>query len=237
MKSEQTTTGRKILVVEDEKAIRDMLRFALERADFLIDEAEDVASANDYLAESRPDLILLDWMLPKISGLEFAKQLRSEAIYKDLPIIMLTARGEEHDRVYGLELGCDDYVTKPFSTSELIARVNAVLRRCRDGGMDETVQVEGLMIDTAAQRVLANGESLHLGPTEYRLLNFFAGHPERVYTREQLLDRVWGRSVYVEERTVDVHIRRLRKALEPHGFDHYVQTVRGTGYRFSKQSV
>ncbi len=225
--------GKTILVVEDERPIRDMVRFALEREEFAVRGAEDAAAARLALGESLPDLILLDWMMPVTSGLDFAKELRASSTWSDIPIIMLTARGEESDKVRGLNLGCDDFVTKPFSTAELLARINAVLRRTTPGGAQERIEVGRLRIDVAAQRVEANGETVTLGPTEYRLLHFFAGHPERVYTREQLLDRIWGQNVYIEERTVDVHIRRLRKALAPFQLDALVQTVRGTGYRFS----
>jgi two-component system phosphate regulon response regulator PhoB len=174
-------------------------------------------------------------MMPGVSGLEYARELRANATTKDIPLIMVTARVEEEDKVRGLNLGCDDYVSKPFSFPELIARISAVLRRTMPGGEDETLTVSGLLVDAASQRVTARGEPIHLGPTEYRLLHFFISHPERVYTREQVLDRVWGQNVYVEERTVDVHIRRLRKALEPYGYDAMIQTVRGTGYRFSEK--
>lgn len=227
--------NKKILVVEDEASIRDMLRFALERADFRVSVAQDVPSARLRIAEERPDLILLDWMMPGVSGVEYARELKSAAQTKDLPVIMITARAEEEDKIRGLNIGCDDYVSKPFSFPELIARINAVMRRSMPGGEEERLAVAGLQVDAASQRVTAKGEPVKLGPTEYRLLHFFISHPERVYTREQVLDRVWGQSVYVEERTVDVHIRRLRKALEPHGYDGMIQTVRGTGYRFSEQ--
>lgn len=225
--------GKRILVVEDEAPIRDMVRFALERADFAVAEAEDAQDARLAIAERRPDLILLDWMLPGASGVELARELRADGTLKDLPIIMLTARAEKEDTVRGLNVGCDDYISKPFSTGELVARINAVLRRSLPGGADEKIEIGGMEVDAASQRVTVAGQGVRLGPTEYRLLHFFASNPERVYTREQVLDRVWGQNVYVEERTVDVHIRRLRKALAPHGMDQYIQTVRGTGYRFS----
>ncbi|WP_293393356.1 phosphate regulon transcriptional regulator PhoB [Nevskia sp.] len=227
--------NKKILVIEDEASIRDMLRFALERGDFRVSVAQDVPTARLRIAEERPDLILLDWMMPGVSGVEYARELKSAAQTKDLPVIMVTARAEEEDKIRGLNIGCDDYVSKPFSFPELIARINAVMRRSMPGGEEERLAVAGLQVDAASQRVTAKGEPVKLGPTEYRLLHFFISHPERVYTREQVLDRVWGQSVYVEERTVDVHIRRLRKALEPHGYDGMIQTVRGTGYRFSEQ--
>lgn len=227
--------NKKILVVEDEAPIREMLRFALERAEFQPSVAADVPSARLSIADAHPDLILLDWMMPGTTGVEFARELKSSAQTRDIPLIMLTARAEEEDKVRGLNIGCDDYVSKPFSFPELIARIQAVLRRSQPGGVDECLSVAGLQVDAASQRVTAQGEPVRLGPTEYRLLHFFVSHPERVYTREQVLDRVWGQNVYVEERTVDVHIRRLRKALEPFGYDAMIQTVRGTGYRFSEK--
>lgn len=225
--------NKQILVVEDEASIREMLRFALERAEFRVMLAANAQEARLKIAEAQPDLILLDWMMPGLSGVEFAKELKSGATSKDIPIIMVTARAEEEDKVRGLNIGADDYVSKPFSFPELIARIQAVLRRSMPGGVEERLAVAGLEVDAASQRVTARGEPVKLGPTEYRLLHFFISHPERVYTREQVLDRVWGQNVYVEERTVDVHIRRLRKALEPYGYDNMIQTVRGTGYRFS----
>ncbi len=225
--------NKQILVVEDEASIRDMLRFALERAEFRIVLAANAQEARLRIAESRPDLILLDWMMPGLSGVEYAKELKGAATTKDIPVIMVTARAEEEDKVRGLNIGADDYVSKPFSFPELIARIQAVLRRAMPGGEEERLAVAGLEVDAASQRVTAKGEPIKLGPTEYRLLHFFISHPERVYTREQVLDRVWGQNVYVEERTVDVHIRRLRKALQPYGYDNMIQTVRGTGYRFS----
>ena len=228
-------SDKHILVVEDESSIREMLRFALQREGFNVAEAGDVQSARVKIADQRPDMMLLDWMLPGVSGIEFARELKSHANFRDIPVIMLTARAEEEDKVRGLNLGCDDYVSKPFSFPELIARIQAVLRRAAPGGEEERVAVGALEVDAASHRVTARGEAVKLGPTEYRLLHFFVSHPERVQTREQVLDRVWGQNVYVEERTVDVHIRRLRKALAPHGCDAMIQTVRGTGYRFSEK--
>ena len=222
-----------ILVVEDEPAIREMLRFALTRAEFRVAEAGSAQDARLQIAEQRPDLIHMDWKMPGVTGVELTRELKGAAQTRDVPIIMVTARAEEEDRVRGLNIGCDDYVSKPFSFPELIARIQAVLRRSMPGGEDERLSVSGLEVDVASQRVTAQGVPVKLGPTEYRLLHFFVSHPERVYTREQVLDRVWGQNVCVEERTVDVHIRRLRKALEPHGFADMIQTVRGTGYRFS----
>jgi len=226
-------TGRQILVVEDEKSIRDMIAFGLRRAGFEVLEAEDASTARGKIADRRPDLCLVDWMLPDQSGLDLTRAIRRDKETEDLPVIMLTARAAEQDKVSGLEVGADDYLTKPFSTRELVARINAVLRRALPGGEAGTIESGGLKIDTLGHRVTANGEVVTLGPTEYRLLKFFMEHPERVYTRGQLLDRIWGGAVYIEERTVDVHVRRLRKALEPSGLDILVQTVRGSGYRFS----
>ena len=229
-------TNKLILAVEDEASIREMLRFALQRAEFRVMEAADAASARIKIAEARPDLILMDWMLPGISGVELARELKNTPTTRDIPVIMVTARVEEEDKVRALNTGADDYVTKPFSFPELIARINAVLRRSIPGGEEERMSINGLVVDAASQRVTAKGEPVRLGPTEYRLLHFFVSHPERVYTREQVLNRVWGQNVYVEERTVDVHIRRLRKALEPFGYEEMIQTVRGTGYRFSERN-
>jgi two-component system phosphate regulon response regulator PhoB len=226
-------SARQILIVEDERPIREMIAFGLRRAGFEVSEAEDCRAARAQIADRRPDLVLVDWMLPDMSGLELTRQLKRDKDTREVPIIMLTARAEETDKVSGLEGGADDYVTKPFSPRELLARINAVLRRSGGGAVDEVVVAGGLTLDTAGHRVLAGETTVPLGPTEYRLLAFFMTHPERVYSRGQLLDRVWGGNVYVEERTVDVHIRRLRKALETTGHDTLVQTVRGAGYRFS----
>lgn len=224
---------KRILIVDDEPAIREMVAFALRKGDFEPTHAGDAREAQAAIADKVPDLILLDWMLPGASGLELARRWRKDALTREVPIIMLTARGEENDRVGGLEAGVDDYVVKPFSARELLARIRAVMRRSRDDDEDGSVVIGGLRIDGAAHRVYANDAPVSIGPTEYRLLHFFMTHPERVYGRSQLLDHVWGGSVYVEERTVDVHIRRLRKTLEPSGLDGMVQTVRGAGYRFS----
>jgi two-component system phosphate regulon response regulator PhoB len=226
-----------ILVVEDEQPIRDLIAFGLRRAGFQVALAEDCQAARASIVNRRPDLVLVDWMLPDTSGLELARQLRKDPDTHDIPIIMLTARAEEADKVAGLEGGADDYVTKPFSARELTARIQALLRRMAPAGNAERIEFAGLTLDQAGHRVLANGHAVTLGPTEYRLLQFLMSHPERVYARAQLLDRVWGGNVYVEERTVDVHIRRLRKALEASGCDRLVQTVRGAGYRFSAQEA
>ena len=223
----------KILIVEDEPAIQELLAFNVEQAGFQALRAEDADSAWQQIRSSAPDLILLDWMLPNTSGVILAKQLRSDAATRDIPIIMLTARGSEHDKVLGLEAGADDYMTKPFSPRELMARIRAVLRRHTPQIPDEVVAAGGLELSPASHRVTAKDAVIELGPTEFRLLHFFMTHAERVYSRTQLLDQVWGTQVFVEERTVDVHIRRLRAALEPAGMDSLIQTVRGSGYRFS----
>ncbi|MFZ1325898.1 MAG: phosphate regulon transcriptional regulator PhoB [Candidatus Contendobacter sp.] len=225
--------AKRILIVEDEQSIREMVLFALASTGYEVREAADARQAQALIAERLPDLVLLDWMLPGISGIDFARRLKREELTRDLPIIMLTARVEEEDKVQGLESGADDYITKPFSPRELVARIRAVLRRGGPAVEGELLRVEDLALDLASHRVSAGGTLLDLSPTEYRLLEFFMSHPERVYSRSQLLDRVWGSNVYVEERTVDVHIRRLRKVLEPHGHDVLIQTVRGAGYRFS----
>src|SRR5688572_23323897 len=227
------TTVRQILIVEDEQPIREMIAFALRRAGYEVSEAEDSQQARVQLADRRPDLVLIDWMLPDMSGLELTRHIKRESATRDLPVIMLTARAAEGDKVAGLDGGADDYVTKPFSPRELLSRINAVLRRTGGGATDETVDLGGLQLDRAAHRVSVKGSEVQLGPTEYRMLDFFMQNPERVFSRTQLLDRVWGGNVYVEERTIDVHIRRLRKALEDVSMSHLVQTVRGSGYRFS----
>lgn len=226
---------KKILIVEDEPALREMLAMALEQGGFSVLEAGSAEQALPLIADQLPALLLLDWMLPGMSGVELARRLKRDDATRHLPIIMVTARGEEEDKVRGLESGADDYVTKPFSPRELLARVKAVIRRATPEADEQPIEVEGLCLDPVGHRVTAGGAAVEMGPTEFRLLHFFMTHPERVYTRGQLLDRVWGGNVYVEERTVDVHIRRLRKALEASGHDRLVQTVRGTGYRFSRQ--
>jgi two-component system phosphate regulon response regulator PhoB len=228
-------TAKQILIVEDEKPIRDMIAFGLRRAGYEVREAEDCKMARIQVADQAPDLVLADWMLPDMSGLELTRLLKKDPATKDVPIIMLTARAEEEDKIRGLEGGADDYITKPFSPRELLARIKAVMRRHGADDEDEVYALGGLTLNAASHRVMAGEEVVSLGPTEFRLLKFFITHPERVYSRAQLLDRVWGGNVYVEERTVDVHIRRLRKALEPSGCDRLVQTVRGAGYRFSEQ--
>lgn len=222
-----------VLVVDDEPSIVDMICTALEIAGFRCLRADNAQQAHALVIDEKPDLVLLDWMMPGTSGLELARRLRRHELTARVPIIMLTARSEEDNRIQGLEAGADDYITKPFSTRELTARVKAVLRRSAGTESEEPLLAGKLTMDRVGRRVLCEGEPVDLGPTEYRLLEFFMLHPERAYTRGQLLDHVWGGNVYIDERTVDVHIRRLRKALEPGGQDALIQTVRGTGYRFS----
>jgi two-component system phosphate regulon response regulator PhoB len=224
----------KILIVEDETAIREMIAFHLTRAGYAALQAADCRQARQLLVDERPALALVDWMLPDMSGIELTRQLKRDQDFEDLAVIMLTARADEHDRITGLEGGADDYITKPFSPREMLARIQAVLRRTQVAGSGSQ-QAGVLQLDAAAHRVTAGGADVALGPTEFRLLSFLMTHPERVYSRAQLLDRVWGANVYVEERTVDVHVRRLRKALTAHSAESYIQTVRGAGYRFSTQ--
>jgi two-component system phosphate regulon response regulator PhoB len=221
----------RILVIEDEVAIRDMLSFVLEQHGYETIEASNYQTALDSLHEPYPDLILLDWMFPGGSGIQLLKFLKQDEILRQIPVVMLTARGEEEDKVRGLENGADDYVTKPFSPKELMARLKSVMRRVNPTSLDDTLSVGELKLDPVSHRATLGEVALEMGPTEFKLLHFFMTHPERVYSREQLLNNVWGTNVYVEDRTVDVHIRRLRKALVDH--DHLVQTVRGAGYRFS----
>jgi two-component system phosphate regulon response regulator PhoB len=223
-----------VLIVDDEPDIREVMRFALESASFTAIEASHADEARKSIMASLPDLILLDWMLPGRSGLELAQQLRQNPKTRSIPIIMVSAKCDEIDRIKGLDKGeVDDYVTKPFSPRELISRIKAVLRRTHPEQLEGEVETGGLSIDHVSRRVRANGVRLDIAPTEYRLLHFFMTHPDRVFSRSQLLDQVWGDQVYVEERTVDVHIRRLRKVLETSGHDKFLQTVRGVGYRFS----
>jgi two-component system phosphate regulon response regulator PhoB len=224
-----------ILVIEDEAALVELIRYNLEKEGFRVSAANDGEEGLALLKESKPDLLVLDWMLPHVSGIEICRQIRRKTELRDLPVIMLTARGEEADRIRGLEVGADDYVIKPFSPSELVARIRAVLRRARPSGADEMLTYSGIAMDLAAHRVIRNGRSIHLGPTEFRLLRFFMERPGRVFTREQLLDGVWGRDLYVELRTVDVHIRRLRKAINGEGERDPIRTVRSAGYALDDQ--
>lgn len=225
-----------ILLVEDEPAIQELLAFNVTQCGYRAISAGDAEAAMAQINRELPDLILLDWMMPGISGVELARRLRTDSRTRDIPIIMLTARSDERDKVVGLESGADDYITKPFSPRELMARIRAVLRRRAPQMTDDAVKAGGLELSPTTHRVSANGTNLDLGPTEFRLLHFFMTHIERVYSRAQLLDQVWGDHVFVEERTVDVHIRRLRQALEPSKLDNLVQTVRGSGYRFSLET-
>ena len=222
-----------VLVVEDEPAIREMIQFALKRAGMEVRPAANAREALVSISEQRPDIILMDWMMPEVSGLELTRRLRKEQPTADIPIIMLTARVTEDDKVTGLEAGTDDYIIKPFSPRELVARIHAVMRRSSPTDEEGRIQTGDLTLDTLSRRVTGGDVELRLGPTEYRLLEFFMGHPGRAFSRTQLLDRVWGTNVYLEERTVDVHIRRLRKALQVANLDGYVQTIRGHGYRFA----
>lgn len=224
--------NRSILIVDDEAPIREMLMIALEAAGFDTLEAPNTQTAHMLILDKKPDLLLLDWMMPGENGINFARRLRNDEVTKDIPIIMLTAKDDEDNKVQGLDVGIDDYVTKPFSPRELIARLNAVIRRTTPKGIEEPVTIEGLTLDPVSHRVSAFNQPIELGPSEFRLLQFFMTHQDRAYSRSQLLDMVWGGNVYVEERTVDVHIRRLRKAIGP-PHETLIQTVRGTGYRFS----
>jgi two-component system phosphate regulon response regulator PhoB len=220
-----------ILLLEDEAPIREMTSFALSRAGYTVTEAADVDEAQAHLSERLPDLLLVDWMLPEISGIEFIRRLKRDDVTRELPVIMLTARTDEDDKVRGLETGVDDYVTKPFSTRELIARIRALLRRAGGSESDTELRVGDLRLNTGSHAVWVGDDPVQLGPTEFRLLKFLMSNTDRVYSRAQLLDFVWGRNAYMEERTVDVHVLRLRKALAPYGYDRFLQTVRGVGYR------
>jgi two-component system phosphate regulon response regulator PhoB len=230
---------RTVLVVDDEAAIRDMLRMALEIADFRSIEAENIQQAYTLIVDQRPDLVLLDWMLPGGSGMELLRRLKRNESTRELPVIMLTAKTAEDNIIQGLDVGADDYITKPFAPRELIARIRALLRRSAGGEQSDCLQVEGLLLDIQSRRIFIGEIPVDMGPTEFNLLQFFMSHPERAYTRGQLLDQVWGANVYVEERTVDVHIRRLRKALQSgeRDYSNLIQTVRGTGYRFSVRGL
>ena len=233
------TTTKTILIVDDEAAIREMIRVGLELAGYDCLEAANAQEAHGIIVDQRPDLVLLDWMMPVTSGIELLRRLRREELTRDMLVIMLTAKDDEDNRVQGLDVGADDYITKPFSSRELLARIKAVLRRVSSPDQEESIDVDGLRLDPASHRVFANNVPLDMGPTEFKLLKFFMTHQERAYSRGQLLDQVWGTNVYVEERTVDVHIRRLRKALltDSRDFGQLIQTVRGTGYRFSATGV
>ncbi|CAM3643507.1 MAG: two-component system phosphate regulon response regulator PhoB [Psychrobacter glaciei] len=226
--------NEQILIVEDEPAIREMIVMTLEMAGFDSLQAADASEAHQQVVDHRPALILLDWMLTgEKSGIDFCRMLKNDDLLAEIPVIMLTAKSEEDSKVHGLDAGADDYMTKPFSTRELISRIKAVLRRSSTLSADKPIEIGKLSLDPKSQRVTAAGQLIDIGPTEYRLLAFFMSHPERAYTRTQLLDQVWGGNVYIEDRTIDVHIRRLRKLLQPYDCATLIQTVRGTGYRFS----
>ena len=229
-------TGKKVLIIDDESSIREMIAIALEMAGYEYLEADNSRTAYEIIVDHRPDLILVDWMMPGGSGIELTRRLKKDALTAEIPVIMLTAKSEEDNKIQGLEAGADDYITKPFSPRELVARLKAVLRRANPQGVDEPIEVDGLKLDPLSQRVSIGLKPLEMGPTEYRLLKFLITHQERAYSRAQLLDQVWGGNAYVEERTVDVHIRRLRKAIGD-SHDYLIQTVRGTGYRFSSKRM
>jgi len=222
----------KILIVEDEPAIRQMIALNLAKAGFEVNQADAAESARQLILDSPPDLILMDWMLPGASGIELTRSLKTDQTTREIPVIMLTARSDEDDKVRGLDTGAEDYIVKPFSPKEMVARVKAVLRRVSPHATEASVSIAGCVLDPATHRVTCGDRDVEMGPTEFRLMHFFMTHPEKVYSRSRLLDRVWGTNVYIEERTVDVHIRRLRKLLEPFGADTLIQTVRGAGYRF-----
>jgi len=226
-----------VLIVEDEPAILEMIAVNLEHAGHAPLRARSAEEADALIREALPDMVVLDWMLPGESGVAFARRLRADRRTKDVPIILLTARADEQDKILGLEAGADDYITKPFSPKELVARIKAVLRRRAPELTEDAVEIGGLRLDPVVHRVTGNGAPLELGPTEFRLLHFFMTHPDRIYSRAQLLDEVWGDHVFVEERTVDVHIRRLRQALTPSGHDRLVETVRGAGYGLRVQTT
>lgn len=225
--------SKKILLVEDEQPIREMLRYALEREGFIVDEAENALHGRELLSKSRPDLIIVDWMMPGENGVDFIRRLRKDEVLADLPVIMLTARVEELDKVRGLDSGADDYLTKPVAIKELIARIKALLRRASKAGLDDKLSAAGIELDLSTHQLVVDGQNVHIGQTELSLLKFFIEHKNKVYSRAQLLDFVWGQAVYIEERTVDVHILRLRKILKPFGKDDLVKTVRGMGYIFN----
>ncbi len=226
--------NKRVLIVDDEAPIREMLNLALEMAGYDCLEADNARDAHALIVDQRPDMILLDWMMPGTSGIELARRLKRDEQTREIPIIMLTAKGDEENKIQGLEAGADDYITKPFSPRELVARLKAVLRRASPEGDNAVINVHGLQLDTVSHRITSNEQPLELGPTEFKLLQFFMTHQDRAFSRSQLLDYVWGGNVYVEERTVDVHIRRLRKGLGEQ-YAALIQTVRGTGYRFSSQ--
>ncbi len=226
-----------VLIVDDESAIRDMVSVALEVAGYRCLQADNARNAHALIIDESPDLVLLDWMMPETSGLELLRRLRREELTAKLPVIMLTAKAEEDNMIQGLDSGADDYIRKPFSPRELIARIKSILRRQETTVQEDPIRVEGLLFNPVSHHVSINGKALTMGPTEFRLLSFFLSHQDRVYSRDQILDHVWGGNVYMDERTVDVHIRRLRKALSIEKHERFIQTVRGAGYRFSQTLV
>lgn len=230
-------SSKTILVVDDEPAIRDMISTALDVAGYTCLQAESAQQAHGMIIDEQPDLVLLDWMMPETSGIELIRRLQRDDLTKNVPVIMLTAKAAEDNMVQGLESGADDYITKPFSPRALVARINAVLRRAELELPQEPIQVDQLIFDPISHRVTIADQPVTMGPTEFKLLSFFLTHQERVYSRDQILDHVWGGNVYMDERTVDVHIRRLRKAISLEGHDRFIQTVRGAGYRFSTKVV
>lgn len=233
MEDHRDMNDKTILVVDDEPAIRDMISTALDVAGFDCLQAENAQQAHAMIIDEKPDLVLLDWMMPGTSGIELIRRLQRDELTKNVPVIMLTAKANEDNVVQGLEVGADDYITKPFSPRALVARINAVLRRAEPQLPQEPIAIDQLLFDPISHRVTIDGQPVSMGPTEFRLLSFFLTHQERVYSRDQILDHVWGGNVYMDERTVDVHIRRLRKAISLEGQDRFIQTVRGAGYRFS----
>lgn len=230
-------TRKTVLIVDDEPAIRDMLKVALEIADFNCIEAKNAYEAQVAVTDHKPDLVLLDWMMPEVSGIELLRRWRQHEETANLPVIMLTAKAEEDNAVRGLDTGADDYISKPFSPRELASRIRALVRRTQPETSEDLIRMGDLSIDPVSRRAAINDQVVSLGPTEYRLLEFFMKHPDRAFTREQLLNKVWGPNVYIDERTIDVHIRRLRKALSIDGYENSIQTVRGFGYRFSKEAL
>ncbi|MDF1831608.1 MAG: phosphate regulon transcriptional regulator PhoB [Porticoccaceae bacterium] len=226
-----------VLIVDDESAIRDMVSVALEVAGYRCLQADNARNAHALIIDESPDLVLLDWMMPETSGLELLRRLRREELTAKLPVIMLTAKAEEDNMIQGLDSGADDYIRKPFSPRELIARIKSILRRQETTVQEDPIRVEGLLFNPVSHHASINGKALTMGPTEFRLLSFFLSHQDRVYSRDQILDHVWGGNVYMDERTVDVHIRRLRKALSIEKHERFIQTVRGAGYRFSQTLV
>lgn len=232
MREDSLVSAPTIMLVEDDEAIRELLRFVLQQNNFDIAEFVDAETAIKGLEEKHPSLILMDWMLPGMNGVQLTEKLKSSSFSRNIPIILLTARGEEEDKVRAFDCGADDYVTKPFSPRELIARIRAVIRRAVPHEGDDPIEVDGLLLNPILHAVTVRGDTLELGPTEFRLLHFFMTHQDRVYSRNQLLDWVWGANAFIEERTVDVYIRRLRAALEKHSYGALIKTVRGVGYQF-----